>query len=57
MPLDVKVVAVNDPFIPLVYVVNQLQYDSVHGRFNGTIAMSEERSQVCESTGNRKCSD
>ena len=46
MPLDVKMVAVNDPFIPLVYMVNQLQYDSAQGRFNGTIAMSEERSQA-----------
>ena len=45
VPLEVKMVAVNDPFIPLVYI-NQLQYDSVHGRFNGTIAMSEERSQA-----------
>ena len=41
MPLDVKVVAVNDPFIPLVYLVYQLKCDSVHGRFNGTIPMSE----------------
>ena len=38
---DVRV-AVNDPFIPLDYMVNQHQYDSVHGRSNGTIAMSEE---------------
>ena len=42
VPLDVKVVAVNDPFIPLDYLVYQLKYDSVHGQFNGTIAMSEE---------------
>merc|ERR1712107_347570 len=39
---DVKVVAVNDPFMPLDYMVYQLKYDSVHGRFNGTIAVSEE---------------
>ena len=39
---DVKVVAVNDPLMPLDYLVYQLQYDSVHGRVNGTIAMSEE---------------
>ena len=39
---DVKVVAVNDPFRPLDYMVYQLKYDSDHGRFNGTIAMSEE---------------
>ena len=41
VPLDVKVVAVNDPFIPLDYLVYQLKCDSVHGRLNGTIAMSE----------------
>ena len=34
------------PLHTFVYMVNQLQYDSVHGRFNGTIAMSEERSQA-----------
>jgi glyceraldehyde 3-phosphate dehydrogenase len=39
---DVKVVAVNDPFMPLDYMLYQLKYDSVHGRFNGTIATSEE---------------
>ena len=32
----------NDPFRPLDYMVYQLKYDSVHGRVNGTIAMSEE---------------
>ena len=41
VPLDVRVVAVNDPFIPLDYMVYQLRCDSVHGRLNGTIAMSE----------------
>jgi len=39
---DVKVVAVNDPFMPLDYMLYQLKFDSVHGRFNGTIAISEE---------------
>ena len=33
---DVKVNAVNDPFMPLDYIVNQLHYDSVYERFNGT---------------------
>ena len=32
----------NDPFIPLDYMVHQHKYHSVYGRFNGTIAMSEE---------------
>ena len=31
--------------MPLDYMVYQLKYDSVHGRFNGTIAMSEEESK------------
>ena len=32
---NVKDTAVNDPFVPLDYVINQLQYDSVRQRFNG----------------------
>ena len=37
-----RILMCNDPFILLDYMVYQLEYDSVHGRFNGTIAMSEE---------------
>jgi len=35
---NVKVVAVNDPFIPADYMSYMLKYDSTHGRFPGTVA-------------------
>jgi len=34
---DVEVVAVNDPFMDIEYMVYMLQYDSVHGRYPGTV--------------------
>lgn len=39
---EVEVKSINDPFMTLDYMVYQLKYDSVHGRFDGTIAMKSE---------------
>ncbi len=34
---DVEVVAVNDPFIDVEYMMYMLKYDSAHGRFHGKV--------------------
>ena len=37
----VQVVAINDPFMDIPYMVYLLKYDSVHGRFKGTVEAGE----------------
>ena len=37
----VEVVAINDPFISLDYMAYMLKYDTVHGRFKGTIEVKD----------------
>jgi len=39
---DVIISAVNDPFMPLDYMLYQLSYDSVHGAFKGTVSTKTE---------------
>mmetsp|Transcript_22022 Transcript_22022/g.45879 ORF Transcript_22022/g.45879 Transcript_22022/m.45879 type:complete len:338 (+) Transcript_22022:39-1052(+) len=38
-----KVVAINDPFISLDYMVYMLKYDSTHGRFKGEVSCDAEK--------------
>ncbi|MBP6230999.1 MAG: type I glyceraldehyde-3-phosphate dehydrogenase [Paludibacteraceae bacterium] len=33
---DIQIVAVNDPFLDLDYLIYMLKYDTVHGKFTGT---------------------
>ena len=37
----VEIVAINDPFIAADYMAYMVKYDTVHGRFNGTISSAE----------------
>ena len=40
---NLDVVAINDPFIDLEYMVYMLKYDSVHGRFNGEVSIKGDK--------------
>ncbi len=43
---DVRVVGINDPFIDLDYMVYMLKYDSVHGRFEGTVEVDHDNQSL-----------
>jgi len=39
---DVEIVGINDPFIDPEYMVYMLSYDTVHGRFKGTVSYTND---------------
>lgn len=40
---NIEIKGINDPFIDLAYLKYMLQYDTVHGQFNGTIEVKEDK--------------
>ena len=47
---NVQVVGINDPFIDLDYMEYMLKYDTVHGRFDGEISISDGKFVVNDET-------
>jgi glyceraldehyde 3-phosphate dehydrogenase len=43
---EVTVVAINDPFMDLDYMVYMLRYDTVHGRYPGTVEASADKKML-----------
>ena len=43
---EVEIVAINDPFITADYMAYMVKYDTVHGKFNGTVEAKNENTLV-----------
>jgi len=43
---NVQVVAINDPFIPTDYMTYMLKYDTVHGRYQGTVTDEKDHLKI-----------
>jgi len=43
---NVRVVAINEPFMDVEYMVYNLKYDSVHGKFEGTVSAKDKHTLV-----------
>ena len=53
---DVMPVAVNDPFLDLKYAAYMFQYDSVHGKFPGTVTADEASNSLVIKDGKTEVS-
>jgi glyceraldehyde 3-phosphate dehydrogenase len=38
---EIRIVAINDPFIPVDYMKYMFYYDSVHGRYDGSVTIDD----------------
>ncbi|HHT08250.1 MAG TPA: type I glyceraldehyde-3-phosphate dehydrogenase [Clostridiales bacterium] len=45
-PEELKVVAINDPFIDVEYMAYMIKYDTVHGRFDGEVKANKEKGEL-----------
>ncbi|KAK9761709.1 Glyceraldehyde-3-phosphate dehydrogenase [Basidiobolus ranarum] len=52
---DIEVVAINDPFINIDYMVYLTKYDSTHGRFEGTVECQGDKLIVNDPMGICRC--
>ena len=43
---DVEIVAINDPFIDLEYMVYMFKYDSTHGQWDGSVSMKDSHLEI-----------
>ena len=43
---DAQIVAINDPFVDVKYAAYMLKYDTVHGRFKGTVEADEKNNAL-----------
>ena len=43
---EIEVVAINDPFMDVEYMVYMFNYDSTHGRFKGTVSQNGDKLNI-----------